>query len=89
MKTITHEMLVIHCACIDQRELFLATFGQSMDLTEANWQLAISAGLDVTWAHMLLSTDAKQAYYAQERPWREAHEAQVRPLLLLALQGSK
>ena len=62
MKTITTSMLLTHHACLDQVDLFVATFGESMAITKTNWTKAQKVGLNVLWASCLLPASAWAEY---------------------------
>jgi hypothetical protein len=93
---ITAEMLRKHSACGPQVDLFVSTFGESVELTPETWAQAFLAGLDVLWCEALLTGANHDAYEAQVKPLydaylaqrktlHDAYEAQVKPFLYQAL----
>ena len=68
-------------ACRDQVDLFIKTYGQEVEVTEANCLIAVRAGIDIGWAaQKLLTPKQKQAYKDAEAPLRKAYKDAEAPL---------
>ena len=69
-------------ACRDQADLFIKTFGQEVEVTEANCLIAARAGIAIAWAaQKLLTPKQKQAYEDAEAPLLQAYKDAEAPLL--------
>ena len=62
-------------ACRDQVDLFIKTFGQEVEVTEASCLIAARAGIDIDWAaQKLLTPKQRQAYKDAKAPLWQAYE---------------
>ena len=76
-------------ACRDQADLFIKTFGQEVEVTEANCLIAARAGIAIAWAaQKLLTPKQKQAYLDAEAPLWQAYE-DARDQLLQAYKDAR
>lgn len=67
-------------ACINQVNLFQATFGEEVEVTEENCVLAAKAGIDIYWAAgNLLTKPQRKAYETAEAHLWEAYKTAVAP----------
>lgn len=61
---VTRDDLVRLHACSEQRILFSAVFGESVEVTEENVRKALNAGLDVGWLAHQMSQPYERAFCA-------------------------
>ena len=79
---VTVDQLTKLNACRVPVDLFIKTFGQEVEVTEANCLIAARAGIDIDWAaQKLLTPKQKQAYKDAEAPLWQAYEDAEAPLL--------
>ncbi|WP_168709670.1 hypothetical protein [Rhodanobacter lindaniclasticus] len=73
---ITLTDLVDNHACLDQRDLFVATFGDKAKIGPRNMAKAIKAGLHVFWLERLIPAPARAEYKNATAPaWAEYEKA--------------
>jgi hypothetical protein len=78
---ITHEWLVEHGACEDQRAVFAAEWPDGVELSEQSLYRAAELGLDLGWlARQYLPTPLWAEYERQEAPLLAEYERQWAPL---------
>ena len=88
MKTITSRMLRKARACEEQYELFHATFGDSVEVTESNCLRAAKVGLDIEWAaEHLLSDPAREEYGRAVGPARKEYMSALARAFFAAFNG--
>ena len=76
-------------ACRDQVDLFIKTFGQEVEVTEASCLIAARAGIDIDWAaQKLLTPKQRQAYKDAKAPLWQAYE-DARDQLLQAYKDAR
>ena len=69
---ITIADLVDNHACQDQRDLFVATFGDKAKIGPRNMTKAIKVGLDIFWLERLIQASARAEYEkARATAWAE------------------
>ena len=72
MTHITLTLLREHNACKEQINLFEELFGDSAELNQENWNLAIEKELDVLWLLNVLPNEKKEEYQKIQQPaWEE------------------
>ena len=86
---ITHEWLVEHGACEDQRAVFAAEWPDGVVLSEQSLYRAAELGLDLWWfARQYLPAPLLAEYERQVAPLRTEYERQRAPMLWRAVRAA-